>query len=180
MTDTAGVDRDASPEAGVLSDVLPAAATALVVGAMLDFVAAIALASDQRAFSGVSEWRSRLVAAAQGANSFTAGLLVLSVVLVALFDYSFNAEDTRLPRQWRTGVLFGVISLGAAIALLDLVDLVNFQTLSLGANRATVHLRDALSDIAALTLASTAIGLAWRVNVSSRAIASRSPRSSIH
>jgi len=77
-------------------------------------------------------FRQRLIQAAQGANAFTAVLLLIAVACVALFDYFIKDGDTRLPRQWRLSVLWGVALLGVLVVLLNITDIVNVGTASFG------------------------------------------------
>ena len=105
-------------------------------------------------------FRQRLLQAAQGANAFTAALLLIAVSLVALFDYSVKDGGTRLPRTWRPSVLWGGALLGVVVVVLNIADMVNVGSASFLAIT-SFRVRQVLSDVAALTLALAALWLAW-------------------
>jgi hypothetical protein len=132
----------------------------MVVAAVLQLAAAVvgAIAMDTPQFDNL--FRQRLLQAAQGANAFTAVLLLIAVGLVVLFDYFMKDGDTRLPSQWRPSVLWGVALFGVLVVLLNIADIVNVGTASFG-TRGGFRVREVLSALAALTLASAALLLAW-------------------
>ncbi len=133
MTDGSTDDHRRSPsDTDALADTLALAASVIVVAAVLQMAAAVAaaIAMNTPAFDNL--FRQRLIQAAQGANAFTAVLLLIAVTFVALFDYFIKDGDTRLPRQWRLSVLWGAALLGVLVVLLNITDIVNVGTASFG------------------------------------------------
>ena len=163
MTNGSAVDAERPPSHTqyALADALALAASAIVVAAVLQLAAAVAVAIHlEHPPSQLSGFRYRLLLVAQGVNAFTAVLLVIAVAFVALFAYFVEDADTRLPRQWRPSVLWAVVVLGGLAVLLNIADMVNIQTASFASN-AGFRVRQVFSDLAALSLASAALWLAW-------------------
>jgi uncharacterized membrane protein len=96
MADGSTDDHRRSPShTDALADTLALAASVIVVAAVLQMAAAVAaaIAMNTPAFDNL--FRQRLIQAAQGANAFTAVLLLIAVACVALFDYFIKDGDTR-------------------------------------------------------------------------------------
>jgi hypothetical protein len=164
VDDIDGVDLGAASDVEVLPNALALAAVAVIVAAVLvvgaAFASALGVAEATPGYSD-SIFRSRIIRVAEGAAPLTAFLLLVAVLLVALFDYVAEDDDaTRLPPQWRSGVLWGVAMLGGLVVIVNMVDIVNFETGSVGAGF-WVHVWRALGDLAAAVLAFVAMWLAW-------------------